>query len=115
MGGRVAADRIVGAGASLPMKSSKRARRESSKTWSELAVGVLVGGLLGAMVGAVEGAKRVPFPSPAPEAGYAAQAQESEHSDPLVVGPMIGMLGGIVAGVMSAGVLRMIRKFSSGS
>lgn len=83
------------------MGKSRQERRRSAALASYTAVGVLAGGLLGAMLGAVAGARYVP----AAEVSHGERAFEPrtiEGSDPLVLGPLLGLLSGMFVGVATA-------------
>lgn len=75
-----------------------------------MALGVLLGALLGAVVGAVETTRHVPAPVTTHSDGYAVPAENTEEHDPLVVGPLLGLVGGALVGAGVGGLYLGLRR-----
>src|SRR5437870_2282287 len=92
------------------MSKSRRRRRRSSQAAAPVALGVLLGALLGAVVGVVEATRHVRAPATTHSDGYAVPPEDTEEHDPLVVGPLLGLVGGALVGAGIGGLCHTLRR-----
>ena len=80
-----------------------------------MALGVLLGALLGAVMSVVEATRHVPAPATRHSDGYAASPEDTDEDDPLVAGPLLGLVGGALVGAGMGGLYHGLRRLRGSS